>query len=235
MKKILFVLIFLPIHLFSQNKSGTITYVVLDVKKATTVDSIVVNKKSIELAKTLKFNLDFNAVQSKFYVVEPINSSTSISFAKNASTVNGFYINNIKEKKVTRYCEFEELGGKLAIENTNVVKWQLTSEKKIISGYECYLAKGTFNDYNRYVREYNLEAWYCPKIPLSIGPKYYSGLPGLIMEITDNKVTFGVEKIDFGKKIELEKLNKNKYKSITDVQYQKMITASIEELMKQKF
>ena len=231
----MFLIYLIPIFLFSQNKSGTITYVVLDVKKVTTVDSIYVNKKIIELAKTLKFNLDFDADQTKFYVVEPKQSSTTIGFAKCAATVDGIYCNDLKNNKIVRYCEFEELGGKLAVENTNVIKWELTSEKKIISGYECYLAKGTFNDYNRFTIEYNLEAWYCPKIPLSIGPKYYSALPGLIMEITDNKVTFGVEKIDFGKKIEIEKLNKNKYRSITDVEYQKIITASIEELMKEKF
>lgn len=233
MKKIFFSVIFLPMYLFSQNKSGTITYTLLDVKKLTTIDSIITTKNRIEIAKTLKFNLNFDNASSEFCIAEPLKLGVNIlNFAKTTSTVNGVYINTYKKSKIVRYAEYEDFGGKLAIENTNIIKWKLTSEKKIISGYECYLAIGTFKDYERFVRDYNLEAWYCPKIPISLGPKYYCGLPGLIMEITDNKVTFGVEKIEFKNKVKFNNFDKSKYKVITDVKYHQMITDYIEELMK---
>lgn len=40
-------------------------------------------------------------------------------------------------------------------------------------------------------------AWYCPEIPVPLGPTRYSGLPGLILELHENEIGYIVDKIDF--------------------------------------
>lgn len=61
-------------------------------------------------------------------------------------------------------------------------QWQLTNEHKIINGYTCYKAIGSLQALNPKLPRYYFEAWYCPEIPLSLGPEYFAGLPGLIFE-----------------------------------------------------
>ncbi|PWJ38016.1 GLPGLI family protein [Sediminitomix flava] len=55
----------------------------------------------------------------------------------------------------------------------NSLNWEITSEKRMIGGYECIKA----------VTNNNIIAWYTPKLPISCGPSFYNGLPGLIMEV----------------------------------------------------
>lgn len=60
------------------------------------------------------------------------------------------------------------------------LNWNLSSGEKKIQGYSCKKATCTYRG-----REYI--AWYCPDIALSEGPYVFKGLPGLILEIYDNK------------------------------------------------
>jgi GLPGLI family protein len=50
------------------------------------------------------------------------------------------------------------------------------------------------------VFKYPLVAWYCPSIPLNFGPKGYSGLPGLILELQERNTLFGVQNINIAEK-----------------------------------
>lgn len=72
------------------------------------------------------------------------------------------------------------------------VKWELGKDTKNILGYKCTVATAKYRG-----REY--EAWFTADIPLSYGPLWFGGLPGLIMEIADKKghyvfVCTGIEK-----------------------------------------
>lgn len=56
--------------------------------------------------------------------------------------------------------------------------WEIDSSKtKVINGYECEQAKLSF-------RGSNFTAYFTKEIPMSFGPWKFSGLPGLILEIT---------------------------------------------------
>ncbi len=57
--------------------------------------------------------------------------------------------------------------------------WNITKRKKKIGNYDCQEAKINLNG-----RGYTV--WYNPKIPLSIGPLKLHGLPGLIIEVTED-------------------------------------------------
>ncbi|WP_419869908.1 GLPGLI family protein [Chryseobacterium sp. CT-SW4] len=63
------------------------------------------------------------------------------------------------------------------------MQWKLIGEKKTILGYECYKAETDFRG-----RSYT--AWYTPAISIPDGPYKFSGLPGLILEVYDDKYHF---------------------------------------------
>lgn len=62
-----------------------------------------------------------------------------------------------------------------------VLQWVLVPEKKQIGPYMCQKATTTF-------RCATYEAWFTTDIPLSIGPWKLGGLPGLIVELTNQRV-----------------------------------------------
>jgi GLPGLI family protein len=62
-------------------------------------------------------------------------------------------------------------------------EWQLGEEAATISGYACKNARTFFRG-----REY--EAWYTTEIPISEGPWKFTGLPGLILKISDTRNHF---------------------------------------------
>lgn len=72
--------------------------------------------------------------------------------------------------------------------------WRLTDESRDILGYECRKAVCDF-------RGRSYEAWYTEDVPMSVGPYYFRGLPGLIVELydTDRDYVFslvGLETVD---------------------------------------
>ncbi len=65
-------------------------------------------------------------------------------------------------------------------EKTPVIDWEFLDEQKEIGGYACQRAKGNFGGRTYYV-------WFTMEIPFSLGPWKLHGLPGLILEATDEK------------------------------------------------
>ncbi|WZL88947.1 GLPGLI family protein [Salinimicrobium sp. 3283s] len=64
------------------------------------------------------------------------------------------------------------------IQNLNTIDWKIQPENKDILGFSVQRATGSFAGRN-YV------AWFAPQLPFSDGPYKFSGLPGLILEISD--------------------------------------------------
>ncbi len=58
--------------------------------------------------------------------------------------------------------------------------WSIHSEKKNILGFSCQKASTTFRGRKWY-------AWFSTEIPISDGPWKFSGLPGLILRVYDDK------------------------------------------------
>jgi len=64
--------------------------------------------------------------------------------------------------------------------------WKLINETKIINSIVCHKAEVFFKG-----RDWT--AWYSPEIPLPYGPYKFSGLPGLIVKITDRTGDYDFE------------------------------------------
>jgi GLPGLI family protein len=62
------------------------------------------------------------------------------------------------------------------------VGWKLGSEKKRVLEYTCMSATVTLDNQE-------IIAWFAPEIPVSLGPSYFGGLPGLILAVERNGET----------------------------------------------
>ena len=60
------------------------------------------------------------------------------------------------------------------------IAWQMEEGNRTVAGYACQKATG-----HLYGRNYT--AWYAPEIPISKGPYKFSGLPGLILQVEDDR------------------------------------------------
>ncbi len=67
-----------------------------------------------------------------------------------------------------------------------IKNWKLINETKVINTINCKKAEVTF-------KGRNWIAWYAPEIPFPYGPMKFSGLPGLIIKITDEKGDYDFE------------------------------------------
>ncbi len=99
---------------------------------------------------------------------------------------------NYPKGKVTVIYNMDGAGSYLYEETTPKMPWKISTEHKIVLGYNCTAATCRYRG-----RDY--KAWFTTDIPLSYGPWKFAGLPGLIMEVETQDgdyhwVAVGVEK-----------------------------------------
>lgn len=101
------------------------------------------------------------------------------------------YIKIDKKKKEMLF--FDAIGQNIFLvkDNYSDMKWDITSEKKTISGYQCIKAVTNYRG-----REWI--AWFAPEVALPFGPWKLHGLPGLIIEANDvtNRYAFKTVRIE---------------------------------------
>lgn len=139
-----------------------------------------------------------NTMYSKFYnpITEYLDSLESTPEGKdvyNQMKMAAFTSGNIKDipsRTVPMYV-FKHKGGNTEVFDGNVATmfrytepyesqtWEICDSPKIILGYDCILAS---TDY----RGRHWTVWFTPDIPVQDGPWKLSGLPGLILEATEN-------------------------------------------------
>jgi GLPGLI family protein len=223
-----FIISLLNFIAFSQ-KNGVVTYNFRILEDEKFIKNEIIGKfflEAIEGAKHLKFELTFNDSISEFKLLKNMsldgqNLEMAIidSRAKKEIYIfkNKIYHNN--ENGLFKENEFLIIGPL----NQN---WKLTNESKIIDGYTCYKAtneyivvnsKGTF--------KHPVIAWFCPQIPISIGPRGYGGLPGLILELQEWNSVFGVEKMEFSNNVK-EIILPKEGKIISEQEYQNKVGAA---------
>lgn len=162
-------------------------------------------KKSIvgieSTINSFEYKLLFNNNRAKFNQVEKLNLDSdnilTIKLAKITTGIRGNYFYDFNKKALIREVEdFEEL---VLVQKVGDYNWILKKETKKINGSICYKAilKKKIETRSRGVIERNLVAWYDPSINIPFGPDGYYGLPGLIVELNDGKVTTYLIKIDY--------------------------------------
>ncbi|MBP2616709.1 GLPGLI family protein [Chryseobacterium jejuense] len=104
--------------------------------------------------------------------------------------------------------------------------WKLIDEIKTINTINCKKAAVTY-------KGRNWTAWYSTEIPLPYGPYKFSGLPGLIIKITDEKGEYDFELIKSvptseleGKSINIKKSRYTEAVETTQPKFQQALKAS---------
>lgn len=148
---------------------------------------------------------------------------------------DGSYTWRRKDYYVTRdftnstLTEVHEMLGRTYIVSDSIraPRWKIMNELKDIGGYICMKAT-TYDE----VRKQPVTAWFCADIPVSIGPERYTGLPGLILEVSvdNDAIVITAKSIDLKSKPELPKLSKKlKGKKVKEDEFNAIIVKYIEE------
>jgi GLPGLI family protein len=218
------------------NMQGTVTYLQNSnwTKMMTSLDYLTQNQKDRMLYiggnrpgwKEYKI-LNFNESVSKF---ENSDIQADNEFRGWSPKKEVYFIKNDKDKNTLQ--SVQTLNGRDYIINDIISnpQWKILNNMKEIAGHICMNA----TSYDS-IRKQSIEAWFALDIPVAWGPFFYSGLPGLILEVDINNgaVILTAEKIenltvnkpfDLPKKLKGKKVNLN--------QYNKMISDHIAEKRK---
>ena len=178
-------------------------------------------EKAQEGAKQISFFLSFNK-EASFFKMNDFVKDENTEFAKAFSVAtNSYYTLADSEKKIK---QIDNHFGQFIVNYNEKTEWELENETKYIGEHLCYKAtseqivinsKGTF--------KHPITAWYCPNIPFSFGPKGYTALPGLILELQERNLIYGAFKIDLKKENDIIAEPK-KGKVLTEEEYNKIIS-----------
>lgn len=150
---------------------------------------------------------------------------------------------NIADK---RYVNKTEISGKrfLIKDQLEDYGWEMKSETKNIGNYTCYKAvrkreetrtSFTMTDGKREEKKDKITvetvAWYTPQIPLSNGPEEFWGLPGLILEIQDGKLTIACTEIVMNSSDKIEIKEPTKGKKVTQEKFDKIMEDHSKDMM----
>ena len=203
MKKtyIIFCLIFIIQFVYCQN-SFKITYRTYP-KEGSIEKSEKVEKSKLkylyqdldEAILTLRFDLEINNKNITFKTQDIIfHNQRALRLAKSyTNSSDEYYFNILSNRNIIKKYFLNEV---FYIENNEKFNWTITSESKKIDSLLCFKAT-TIREFkiNNETKFTNIEAWFCPSINIPYGPKGYHGLPGLIVEIVDDKTSMIIEKI----------------------------------------
>ncbi|GGW67723.1 GLPGLI family protein [Winogradskyella epiphytica] len=221
LKVILIVLSIFTTTSNAQEFQGVATYRThqkFDVKLDSTKMNDDMQKKIIEMMKKQfqkTYHLNFDKFSSLYQQEVELDKPQvgggdfQVSFGGNAGS--DVLYKNIRDQN---YIDQKETLGKrfLIKDSISPIKWELVNETKYIGEYLCFKATYTkqipkrnfgINDSDKdedsneepEMIERVVSAWYTPQIPVSNGPAKYQGLPGLILEVNDGKLTIICSKI----------------------------------------
>ncbi|MDG1572187.1 GLPGLI family protein [Robiginitalea sp. M366] len=104
------------------------------------------------------------------------------------------------------------------IEKNDVV-WNLTNESKFIGKFKVYKA---YHIVSAPVGDIEVIAWYCPEIPLKLGPRdYVCQLPGLVLEFHGPIISYTAQKIKLNQTKEMELIWPNPKNIMSTEEYKK--------------
>ena len=151
--------------------------------------------------------LEFNSIESTYKEIEKLETEgQGFNWMANYVGENIGKIYKNAQDKIS--INETEMMGKffLVTEDLENTKWKMSGESKKIGQYTCYKATytkqveekvfsfGSWNQTNgtnqpkkpKKMRDVEVVAWFTPEIPVSSGPSWYQGLPGLILEVSDD-------------------------------------------------
>ena len=222
MKNFLYIMLLIPVLCFSQDFQGKAYYMSkISVDKSWMDNPRFASRKSymndmIKRNTEKDYLLEFNSTESTYKEIEKLETEgQGFNWMANYVGENIGKIYKNAQDKIS--INETEMMGKffLVTEDLENTKWKMSGESKNIGQYTCYKATytkqveekvftfGSWNQNNqtnqnkkpKKMRDVEVVAWFTPNIPVSSGPSWYQGLPGLILEVSDDKTTILCTKI----------------------------------------
>lgn len=185
-------------------------------------------KKAADAAQQIDYTLKFNKEAAQFTAENILGKDAGFVDYMRAAT--GIYYSNPGKKERLQQIEVD---GRTFLISRKPIKWTITGDSTIISGYTARkaVAKDTVYSYrsNRDII-HDIEAWFIPDISASFGPEDFGGLPGLIIDFKYSQSRYYATKIDLTpREIRIPKPKKGK--QVTFEEYQKIL-AGVSETLK---
>ncbi|MDD7915637.1 GLPGLI family protein [Polaribacter ponticola] len=158
----------------------------------------------------IKYKLLFNRNASIFKQIKKLNKNDNkFNLTQIIGGKGVFYVNKLTKLTINQ----KEFSDEIFLVDIPQLNWKLTQDSKKIGKYICYKATTTKEiNTSRGKSLRKIIAWYTLQIPFNYGPKEYNGLPGLILELQQDKLLFRASKINLfsEKKLEINKPTKGK-------------------------
>ena len=241
----------------AQDFQGVATYKTqrqIDIKMDSTQVNNEMQAKMMEMMKKQfqkTFKLTFNKEESVYKQEEELDKPQVGGGGFQVVMIGGGGGSDVlyKNTKEQRYAESVDTYGKIFLVKDSIenIEWKLGSETKFIGEYPCYKATYTKMvpktiemtsadtdidlDAEREMEERTVTAWYTPQIPVNNGPDDYQGLPGLILEVHDGKLTIVCSKIVLNPKDKIDIKEPEKGKVVDEEKYEEIMEKKAKEMM----
>lgn len=197
---------------YSQSLSGKVIYKIQlinnqkDLKNSPNRELI---ENTIEIANKQSTTLLFNNSQSstvldQYLISEADGDIRLLKWAQKMAFLHtvgrDYFFDKVSNTAIER-----DNSGQLVEKTNKKLKWDITTESKMIGDYLCYKAIYLEKFINRFGKNTSvpITAWFAPSLPYSYGPSYFNGLPGLILELVDRETAFYATSITISKDKEL--------------------------------
>lgn len=208
-----FKLILSSFYLNSQSTNGRIIYSVkhnfdyLDTNQKNNVSKIL--NPTFDAIDDLKYELIWNRYERLFVLIDALEipeNEANRKMAANLVSKGAYYLNTRTNEKINSLS----LLGEDFIIKYPIIKnnWVISKETRVIIGFKCFKGSLLIPKDKMYEKDRLVEAWFTPEIPISIGPKNFNGLPGLILELKEDRIKFVANSINFQYKPEIKKPSK---------------------------
>lgn len=203
MKLLSTILLFLVINLsFSQIKSGTVIYHIQNNNDTLSSNDLHEPLSSINKEiNNIELILNFNRTSSSFGIKKELLNDSKDDYYRHLALLvtksdKVFYIDSNKKEIIEKFSPFgEEIRLK---SNYKTKQWILSNISKKINNYTCYKASITVDFWKEQEQKFiklHYTAWYCPLLNFNFGPLDAVGLPGLVLEFSNKKLTYYATKI----------------------------------------
>lgn len=229
--KCIFLIFFIKFEIYAQ-KSGYVIYEKTSVLKTDSNEVQSESQKFVDKIFNAESSFDYKLIFSDqdaiFSIVKipldkkEINSESSF-FAYGVMKTNTLKYINLVEQKV--YSQDIDDSSFYTYTELSSYNWQITNESKMINGRLCFKAILS-RKLSLPTREINqlITAWFCPDIPISLGPNGMGGLPGLILVLDSGGSAYVAKEIFFDEKVKVVKPKMKKV--ISEESYMKRVMAN---------
>lgn len=242
----------LTIHLSAQNFEGIAIYktssmitMTMDSTKVSTQEQEALNAM-IRKSMQKDYELKFNRTESIYELIETLelkDGSQGVEVIGLGSGTEGGLYKDIKDLILV---ENRDVFGKLFLvrDSLETYDWQLENETREIGEYLCHKATAKIVDIKtiKKMNEKGIEieeqkeiiktitAWYTPQIPISTGPASYWGLPGLILELDNGRLSMICSKIIINPEEEISIEMPTNGKVVNNKEYEMIYTEKVNEM-----